>query len=353
MLKFLFIALLLVKNFGCLDILVNNEELISFKLSSPILIFPNETIEQNIVHIKVFRYGMDQEILKIYNLPKLKNVYLNNTGQRTMTYFENVPMLEVIDFHDNEIELIMSHFFANTTATWIDLHNNQITFIENYSFGNDVSYLDLECNKLNEFSPNWFKNPNQLITLSLAGNYIEHIEKYSFENFTNLHRIFMSLNKIKTIESNAFSARTVFNGIYLSYNNLTELNPDIFQDKKIKISYFDIRHNNISFLSKSLINKLNFVYFPYIDGNPFQCPCYLDYINGTIKSVNIDEVYKDERNEPRCVKSLGPFPNTCIESVDYELINYYRIHRTPVDNNRDKYCSCLKKSNYSHCLDFE
>lgn len=201
----------------------------------------------------------------------------------------------------------------------INLSNNRIVTIESGSFGPNLKTLYLSCNMLNSFEPKWFQNSSNLLDLGLNGNKLKTLPNNLFKNFPALRTIRLQDNHIATIGEGAFSGSKHIDFLYLDNNKLLEFPSNIFQDQ-VKVNQLDINNNMLSYLSKDLMNKLNAT-DAVVHGNPWQCACYEE-----IKKWSTYfryEHFKEPPGAPRCVVPKT-FKDTCIEIIDFELIDYYK-----------------------------
>lgn len=313
----------------------------------------NKTLDGENAGIFFDKYSEDEEqISVIEDLPDVKNLWMYYIGQEIIVALRNLPKLEEIDISRNELVYVSTQMFSKVPLKRIWVNNNKIKIIENKSFGKEVNLVSLQCNKLDSIQIEWFQDPSKLDYLDLLGNDIKVLNPGIFKRFLNLNHIDLSFNNIHTIGDGAFQARNHYNLINLAYNQITNIDPDVFL-RRIKIVKLDLRYNELTFLSKNLTDRLVVEHTPLIDGNPWQCLCYLNHI---IKWVNWEKYGagvsqpKDREGEPRCVNPTNP-TGTCVEKVDKELIKYYKDNSSPPPNTKEKYCPCRRVGkNHDECF---
>lgn len=301
-----------------------------------------ETVPEGTVGLFVDKYsGGDTQITKISDLPNLKNIWMYANGQEFLVVLENLPNIIEADVSRNELSYVSKTMFSNVQVRSLWLNGNKIRTIENGAFGKNITSVSLYCNLLKMFKPEWFQNPSIVTWLELHGNKITHIKENAFKSFPNLKGINLVMNEIYSIGDGAFSGRNIYDEIYLAYNQLTELKPSIFTGR-VRINNFDIRYNNLTFLSTEFLNNTSIGSIHLIDGNPWDCACYLNHITKWVRwdkyGQNVHHP-KDRAGQPRCVSKKDD-KYKCNEIVEEDLIYYYMDHSTPPINERGKYCSC-------------
>lgn len=296
----------------------------------------------------VYYIPTEEQIALVTDLPHLTNIFIDEVGQKRLPTFKKLPKLYEISLEDNKIETVPKDSFSTTPVYDVNLGNNQISKIEDGAFGKEVRRIYLTCNELSKIDIKWFQNPTVLEELDIGGNKIEVIEKGFFKKFSSLHRIVLSYNHLKVIGDGTFSGRNHFYVLRLDHNSLTELKPTIFQEGNITIDFFDISHNNISFLYRSFRDKVRLRMRPRVGGNPWQCPCY-QQIKQWRPNKGLEFYPRDPTTKPKCVTSEKS--DKCIELIEQETLNSFQKQKTITTKSRDEVCSCLntvKDDTYEH-----
>lgn len=299
--------------------------------------------------IDVIRYGQYPQIDYVGDLPGITEVKITRVRQKFVPRFDNLTSIDTIDLDINDITTIPYGLFTSISVRKISLNNNKISTIEEGSFGFFLTELHLKCNKLTKFKPTWFQNPSTLTTVNLEGNKIEFLEHNTFSTFPNLENILLTYNNLYAISDGAFSNRLKFNLISLGFNNLTQLQQSIFKDANITIKDFRIPYNRLTFLSTKFLSKVQTFWRSWIDGNPWQCPCYYYQILRWMSWKNYGEWirFRDREGEPRCIVAKNQNSNKCIESVDFELIREFSDFAAPPPRNKEQFCECVEEGKLS------
>lgn len=187
------------------------------------------------------------------------------------------------------------------------------------------------CNNLKTFDPNWFKNLSSLEELNLGGNLLTKIPVNLFKPMKNLNSIIINYNDISSIGEGAFANRNSFKFLYLEHNNLPELKPNVFLSGEIKIKYFAVNNNHLTFLSQDLLDKLSILTSIELDDNPWLCKCW-----EMIKNWVPVKIFRDP-NQAFCVTSLSS-SEYCVPLVDNELIEHFTSDKDPSHYNKNTYC---------------
>lgn len=292
----------------------------------------------------------EAQVETVENFPDIINIWMSSTGQSVPVTFKNMPKIFDIDMSKNKMTEITNTMFTSIPVVKLWLHKNHIKHIEDDSFGDNINIVSLFCNNIESFRHEWFKSPVKVTWLDLHSNDIKILEPDAFKPFTHLETINLAFNKIKTISDGSFSSRNIFKEINLAYNQLIDLNSKAFL-AKVKITTFDIRFNRLTYLSKNVTSKLTIGETPLIDGNPWQCDCYLNHIIKWMHWNNYGEGQthpKDREGEPRCVVPEGK-NKTCVERNDRELIEYFVKNSSPPQNTKEKYCKCRPDRSFNDC----
>lgn len=282
----------------------------------------------------------EAQIALVTDLPHLTHLFINNVEQKRIPVFKKLPRIYEINLSSNKIDIITKDAISSVPVKDVDLEDNEITKVEEGAFGKDVRRIYLTCNELTKIDPKWFSNAANLEELDLTGNKIEVIEKSFFKKFTNLHRISLSHNKLKVIGDLTFGNSNHFYMLRLDHNHLTELRPTIFMDGNITLDFFDISHNNLSFLYRTFRDKIHLTMRPRVGGNPWQCPCY-HQLKQWRPAKSLEYYPRDPATKPKCI--VLEKSDKCIELVDPEIMSQFVKTTTAVMMSRDQVCGCLEK----------
>lgn len=302
-----------------------------------------DVLESDRPFIKISGYNqVNYNRLVLSHLRSVQAVYIIKAGLYIPPRFINLQNLYEVFIKGNSFSTLTKDIFENChLITFLTLSNNRISAVETKSFSPTIAYLDLKCNELREIKEEWFEKPSIIRTLHLSGNFIEKIQENQFKNFIQLDTLDLSYNRIHQIGSRAFGNHNNFNTLYLSYNNLKKLPEDLFDNDHVSIESLRIDFNNLSYIPLSWNKTVEVLDTPYIDGNPWQCTCYLNYIIKWIPWRSYGTyVPRDRKGEPRCVAVGGIFKDQCVEIVSEHLLETFAGEVSPPPENREKQCEC-------------
>lgn len=297
-------------------------------------------VPADVTNLIVNKYEGSDQIERFEGLAKLQRIEMTGIRQNYTIRFASVPSLVNLFLDQNNLIYLGEDMFGGSNLEEVYLSGNKVSRIESRTFGRRVRKVFLQCNQLDVFKPGWFQNPAVLRELYLGGNEIRVVQQGAFEPFVDLDHVDLAFNRIHTMEPGSFGAKSGFDVINLSHNGLRKIDPEVFPAGRVVIGKsFDVRHNNLSFLSESLLRKLS-AKNSLINGNPWQCPCYRNRILPWVDWGNYGTLAfpKDPPGQARCVSSLGTYALECIDAVAEEPIEYFRRNTPPPRENRRKYC---------------
>uniref|UniRef100_A0A1I8BFY0 LRRCT domain-containing protein n=1 Tax=Meloidogyne hapla TaxID=6305 RepID=A0A1I8BFY0_MELHA len=162
----------------------------------------------------------------IFNsIPSLWYLYLSQNQFTSIpsSIFGSIPELKVLSMGGNPIERIEdnSFLFANSLLR-LDLSQCKINYLNNcFSPISRLQFINLRGNKIKYISNKLFGEENSklsfLVSIDLAQNEIEKVDKLAFAGLNQLQSIDLSYNKIKTFDSNTFR------GTFLQTANAAQL----------------------------------------------------------------------------------------------------------------------------------
>ncbi|KAF2879018.1 hypothetical protein ILUMI_27153, partial [Ignelater luminosus] len=247
--------------------------------------------------------------------------------------FTNLEGLKKLYIVDNKLSEVKYGVFNNLPIDTLGLSNNRLSFIERDAFINmtRLRRLDLDGNRLTEFEPEiLMNNPHKLEVLHLQNNLFTEIDRNTVKGLNNLKVLNFKNNKISQISSYTFDQLLNLEELILSHNFLLELKPESFPKNGLpKLRKLHINNNRLSYLTTTVLRRLDNLRFIRITGNPWQCPC-LDAILGWLSDRAVqqkcDRDYYDG-TRPICVVDAA-HPNTC----DYSNNQVYHQKYTEINN---------------------
>lgn len=175
-----------------------------------------------------------------------------------------LPLKETHDYHNHKFQNIpneLFHLIKLNTPFALSLSNNELSVLPEWMAIPKVmkrcTALDLSYNKLIKY-PDWIKDCNNLLKLSLRNNNITHIDKNIFLENKHLSYLDLSFNKLKKADFYLFNLRKLQH-FDLSYNEIEESMPsDFFRGNyRLKSAHFE-------YYGYELFN-INFQYTPNIE----------------------------------------------------------------------------------------
>lgn len=287
----------------------------------------------------------DVRIDRLEDLPFLEYIWMEKNNLRTIPSLRNIPKLLSVDFTKNRINKLEKSMFGETNVSSIFLTHNDISEIEEGSFGPNVCWLQLACNSLTEFSPNWFTYPAKIQILNLGGNNIQYVKSTYFEKFTSMYDLHLSYNDLKQIDSGSLTFSKHFTFLHLQNNDLRNLDSNIFQPST-SIDNLNLHYNNLSFLPEKLLTSIQVRHSINLVGNPWKCKCIEKTENWIFRSWPKGVLRSRNSSEPYCVNS---YENECVESVESdELIEKFdKSIQIPI--KKEDYCINYSTVQFNPC----
>ncbi|XP_050680157.1 chaoptin [Leptidea sinapis] len=190
----------------------------------------------------------------------------NSIAGLPLDAFSSLPMLDTLDLQGNHLTVIDSGVFRDgmNRLTKLLLGNNQLMLIpyEEISPLRQLRYLDLSNNLIKQVPPAHDLNGISLSldTLKLDNNNIRNILPGSFKYFNVLNSTSLDGNPIYTIREDAFRNAKI-RSLSLRDCGITELSPASFAGLENSLQSLDLSENNLTMISKFMLNKLDSLRF--------------------------------------------------------------------------------------------
>ncbi|XP_054762235.2 protein artichoke-like [Lytechinus pictus] len=173
------------------------------------------------------------------NIPSLSYLTLtdNNISQISPNALAGLVALEFLDLSGNSLSHLQSGAFQGLVALMeLNLADNKLYIIEPealkttpFSFMSQLTWLNLQGNRLLELQRGVFRGAPSLRVLTLSRNRISRIVPDAFGGFNRLHRLMMSDNTLERLPDGVFRLLGTLETLNLQNNSLTEISDKAFQ----------------------------------------------------------------------------------------------------------------------------
>ncbi|XP_053605406.1 chaoptin isoform X2 [Plodia interpunctella] len=180
--------------------------------------------------------------------------------------FSGLPMLETLDLHGNHLQIIDGGVFRDgmRMLNRLLLNDNQLSYIpyEEMSPLRQLRFLDLSNNVIKQIPPVHEVNGIRmsLESLKLDYNLIRILHPSSFKYFNVLNSTSLDGNPIYSIREDAFRSAKI-KSLSLRDCGLSDLSPAAFAGLENSLQSLDLSENNLTSISKFMLNKLDSLRF--------------------------------------------------------------------------------------------
>ncbi|XP_026759596.1 chaoptin isoform X2 [Galleria mellonella] len=190
----------------------------------------------------------------------------NSIATLPLDAFSGLPMLETLDLHGNHLAVIDSGVFRDgmSRLNKLLLSDNQLSFIpyEEIAPLRQLRFLDLANNIIKQVPPAHDLNSVRLAldTLKLDNNIINTLMPGSFKYFSVLNTTSLDRNPIYVIREDAFRNAKI-KTLSLRDCAIWDLSPASFAGLENSLQSLDLSENNLTMISKFMLNKLDSLRF--------------------------------------------------------------------------------------------
>ncbi|XP_045535328.1 chaoptin isoform X2 [Papilio machaon] len=186
----------------------------------------------------------------------------NSITSLPLDAFSGLPVLEVLDLHGNNLAVIDSGVFRDgmNRLNKLLLSDNQLSLIpyEELAPLRQLRYLDLSNNVIKQVPPTHELNG---VTLSLDNLKLDHnligtLMPGSFKYFNVLNSTSLDGNPIYSLREDAFRNAKI-KSLSLRDCSISDLSPASFAGLENSLQSLDLAENNLTMLSKIMLNKLD------------------------------------------------------------------------------------------------
>ncbi|CAH0674102.1 unnamed protein product [Spodoptera exigua] len=190
----------------------------------------------------------------------------NSIANLPLDAFSSLPILETLDLHGNHLSVIDSGVFRDgmSRLNRLLLSDNQLAYIpyEELSPLRQLRFLDLSNNLIKQVPPAHDLNGIKLSldSLKLDNNLIKILYPGSFQYFNVLNSTSLDGNSIYALREDAFRNAKI-KTLSLRDCSLAELSPAAFAGLENSLQSLDLSENNLTMISKFMLNKLDSLRF--------------------------------------------------------------------------------------------
>ncbi|XP_037867501.1 chaoptin isoform X1 [Bombyx mori] len=190
----------------------------------------------------------------------------NSIANLPLDAFSGLPLLETLDLHGNHLSVIDSGVFRDgmSRLNRLLLGDNQLSYIpyEELSPLRQLRVLDLSSNVIKQVPPLHDLNGIKLSLdlLKLDNNMIQVLYPGAFKYFNVLNSTTLDRNPIVTIREDAFRNAKI-KSLSLRDCSISDLSPAAFAGLENSLISLDLSENNLTMVSKFMLNKLDSLRF--------------------------------------------------------------------------------------------
>ncbi len=175
-----------------------------------------------------------------------------------------------VEFKNSALATVPSQVFITfPELTHFDQEATGLELIESSSFigGDQISWIDLDQNKLKEIGPLTFRETPLLTILEITENQIERVDPKAFAGNRKIEIISLGKNKIKTLHEDTFATLDNLDVIYLQLNLLEYIPEKLFRNT-LKLRGIELENNRINAMSSETFSGLSIIEVVRLSGNP-------------------------------------------------------------------------------------
>ena len=205
-------------------------------------------------------------------LSKLEQLDLceNALGTLNAGVFQELRLLKTLKLAKNPLYVLEEGVLANLSLRELDLtecHLRQL-HVKAFESVNNLNYLWLDNNELEDIPTRLFNNTGKLSILSLRNNKLTKLRRDMFKGLSKLEALHLDWNNLKNITEYSFVFLASLRSLTATYNQITELYEHSFNDLKSLIS-LDLSHNKITSPGRGFTRFQN-IQFLTLKGNPMR-----------------------------------------------------------------------------------
>lgn len=360
-------ALQLLPNLARL-LLTDNPHLGITQLDTQLLVGTGRRLQQ----IDASRIGLYQVPEAFTHSVRFLSLVGNRISSVRCGDLDSYPLLQSLDFSDNKITSVEDDSLGRLEMLlFLNLNNNLLITIPK-SLPDELKYLSINNNFVQNLTISDFKSLPNLRILLLQKNKIQYIQDHVFDDLLSLEMLDLSSNPIRTLSPNTFDGPLSLQDLRLCYLNISVpaqdgsfpmSSPESVQMLHLQSSpglarqfladsaalaafshlqYLDLRMNNLSEIRNDLIFYLVQLKTLRLHGNSINCSAELwlkDWMNWN-KSLVETCYYSSSEAKPEIARYNCTFPETFTISESLPPVNLYS---TEMINKLLRYYGYLNK----------
>lgn len=189
-----------------------------------------------------------------------KSCECNNNNVSCTTSIQNTPFIlpnstTTIHFVDVPIAVVNNNTFVNNknlqSITWVA---SKIMFVEALCLHNNLKYLDLSQNSIQNLSDDTFNNCFRLEYVDLSYNQLSFLSDNLFSNTIMLETVKLGHNIFYSISENVFKKTINIKKLSLGSSNFSILAENALSNLD-KLEYLNIDNSGLEYLNKSSFSE--------------------------------------------------------------------------------------------------
>ena len=182
----------------------------------------------------------------------------NSLGTLSADVFQELRFLKKLKLARNPLYLLREGVLHHLNLDELDMTHCHLRRIDDKAFAsvNNINYIWLDNNELDDIPTRLFNNTNKLNILSLTNNSLIKLRREMFKGLSKLETLHLDRNHLTNITDYSFAFLGSLRELTISHNQISELYEHSFNDLKTLIS-LDLSHNKITTIGRSFTRFQN------------------------------------------------------------------------------------------------
>lgn len=193
--------------------------------------------EQNVIIVGEHVEGRTNDDVTIVD------VLNSNTPFMIPQIFTTFPSITHLEISNSNLESINIPDSVRLRMLVVD--RNNISRIENGTFANqdELWYLNARDSNIQEIDEDGFVGLGAIVSLVLIGNQIESIAPRTFHPLVNVSYLDLEVNRLTSIGDGVFSQNTRLSSLYLGFNQIEKISPTFSAGFGDNLGFIDLEQN--------------------------------------------------------------------------------------------------------------